>query len=353
MAFLPSVIYSQGPTPADWGLEAYRISGNDLGEINFYMTKDGIDANKPILFLYSGCSGLPAMLVVHHEEKYYQLGTIPPDEIHSFSKQYHVVLLGRAGTPFCDTVKVEEFNPYKNLENYKPSDEYIRRSGMEWEVAAISAVIDTINTFLPNRDSIIVALGISEGGRIMSRLAAEDHRITHLVCTVSGGLNQFYSSIINLRMDAASGKISHEEAQEQINSLFETYKAIYNNPTSTEKWYYGHPYKRWAGFCSDIPVEHLVKLDIPICLINGTSDRSTPILQADYIMLEFIRLGKTNLSYYALPNLNHQLYEVVIDEDGKEHAVSKRSEVFSMINDWIQGQLRLETLSPGRTITGN
>jgi esterase/lipase len=274
------------------------------------------------------------MLVIQHEDNYYQIGTVPPDQIGYFSNDFHVVFLSRAGTPFCDTTKVDNFNPQKNLEAYRPSEEYIENCGIDWEVRAMSAVLDTILTFLPNSGNEVAAVGISEGGRIVAKLAVEDDRITHLACVVSGGLNQFYSSIINRRLDAASGILTHEEAQDQIDELYETYRQIYSEPKSTDKWYYGHPYKRWGSFCNDLPLEHLVKLEIPICLVNGSKDRSSPILQADYIMLEFIRLGKNNLTYYALPGMDHQFYKTVIT-DGKEEHVSMRNEVFAMIGDWI------------------
>lgn len=323
----------------DWGLEAHHLPNDKLGGINFYISSTGINQDKPVMFLYSGCSGLPTMLVVTKEDKSMQFGTIPPDEIRSFSINYHVVLIGRPGTPFCDTMEVDEINPYKNLEEYQPSEDYIARCGMEWEVEAISLVLDTLGKMVQNSGNTFVATGLSEGGRIMARLAAGEKRITHLVCLVSGGLNQFYSDIINRRMDAFAGKISHEEAQEKIDELFQTYRDIYADAQSTERWYYGHPYKRWGSYCNDIPLEHLLELDIPICMVNASLDRSSPILQSDYVMLEFIRHGKTNLDYFSLPGMNHQFFEIVRDDSGEEHGVNKRSEVFDMVDDWIQAKL--------------
>jgi pimeloyl-ACP methyl ester carboxylesterase len=136
-------------------------------------------------------------------------------------------------------------------------------------------------------------------------------------------------------MDAATGKITHQEAQAEIDTLFAVYEQIYSDPHNTERWYYGHPFKRWGSFCTDIPLEHLVKLDIPIFFLNGSADRSTPILEADYVKLEFLRLGKTNLTYQVLPGVEHSLYEVV-EEDGEEKAISRRDEAFKMIIDWIE-----------------
>lgn len=325
---------SQGVTPKDWGLKEFNIQDDKLGEIRFYVTENGIDKDKPILFVVSGCNGLPVMLVVQCGEKSLQLGTVPPDQIKNFSNQFHVAFISKAGTPFCDTVNVEEINPMKNLEEYQPSKEYIQNCGMEWEVNASTRVINKLRSMLPNNQKKIIAMGFSEGGRIVTRLVEENSRITNLVCVVSGGLNQFLSSIVNRRMDEAAGKLAHQDAQAEVDSLFDVYREIYSNPNSTEKWYYGHPYKRWGSFCMDIPLEHLVKMEIPILFVNGSIDRSSTILEADYIMLEFLRLGKTNFTYKVMPGVEHSLYEVVV-EDGKEKVVSRRKEAFKMIADWI------------------
>jgi hypothetical protein len=332
--FLFQNIFSQGVTPEDWGLKKFNIKDAQLGNINFYVTEKGIAEDKPILFVVSGCNGLPTMLVVQCGEKSIQLGTVPPDQIKDFSDQFHVAFISKAGTPFCDTVMVEEINPIMNLEEYHPSEEYIQKCGMKWEVQASIMVLDTLCRMLLNKENKVIALGFSEGGILVTNLAAENKKITHLVSVISTGLNQFYSSIINRRMDEATGKLTHQEAQAAVDSLFAVYKKIYDDPNNTEKWYYGHPYKRWGSFCTYIPLEDLVKLEIPIYYLNGSIDRNSPVLQADYIMLEFLRLGKTNLTYTVLPGVEHSLYEVVVEE-GKEKAISRRKEAFKMIQDWI------------------
>ena len=237
----------QGIHPSDWGLKSFRIEDPELGEIHYYVTEKGADQDKPILFMVSGTRGLPTMLVVHAGEQFVQLGTVPPDQISYFAGTFHVAFLGKAGTPFCDTLVADEINPMKNLEEYMPSEAYIRNCGMEWEVAASIRVIDALLEQLPNSGKKVIALGISEGGQLVPRLARECDRVTHLVGLATTGLNQFYSSIINRRMDAAAGEMTHREAQEAIDSLFMVYRRIYADPASTEKWYYGHPYKRWGS----------------------------------------------------------------------------------------------------------
>ncbi len=328
-------VFAQGVEPKNWGLKAFHIKDAQLGDINFYVTEEGIDQEKPLLFIAQGSGGLPTMILVQYGEKSLQLGTVPPDVIMRFSDQFHVAYMGKAGTPFCDTVKVEEVKPREILENYQPSEVYIQKCGLEWQVQASLLVIDSLCNMLPISGNKVIALGVSEGGRVVPRLAVENKKITHLVCMLSGGLNQFYSSIINKRIDAATGKLSHQEAQVIVDSLFGVYEKIYRDPHSTEKSWYGHPYQRWASFCTDIPLENLVQLEIPIYMLSGSADRNAPVLQADYIKLEFLRLGKTNLTYRVLPGCEHSLYEVVV-EDGKERGISHRDEAFGMVVDWIE-----------------
>jgi len=334
LLFIAQNAFAQGVTPGDWGLKEFHIENERLGDIYFYVTEEGIDREKPLLFMVIGCGGLPTMIVAQSGEESLKIGTMPPDWITNFSHRFHVASVGRPGTPFCDTVQVEEINPLEILENYQPSEEYTRKCGMEWQVQASSIVLDSLCGMLSVSGDKIVALGASEGGRIGPRLAVENKKITHLVCMISGGLNQFYSSIINNRIDAASGAITHREAQAAVDSLFDIYRQIYSDPDNTEKTWYGHPYRRWASFCTDIPLEHLVRLQIPIFCLSASADRNAPILQADYVMLEFLRLGKTNLTYRVLTGCEHWLNEVVV-EDGEEKHISRRDEAFEMVADWI------------------
>ncbi len=325
---------AQGPAPADWELREIQIEDTQLGHINIYITQDGIDQRKPLLFLALGSGGLPIAIKVKWDEKSTTLGTVPPDQIKSFAKDFHVAFIGKPETPFCDTVVVDEFNPYHLLENYVPSNGYIKKCGMEWQVAASKKALDYLLDELDVTENQVTLMGISAGGRIVTKLAGEYEKATKLVCVVSGGLNQFYSSIINRRMDAAMGNMTHQEAQTAIDSLFAVYEKIYQEPQNINKSYYGHPYKRWGSFCSDIPLNHLVELDIPILFVNGSTDRSTPVLQTDYIKLEFLRLRKTNLTYKVFPGCDHTFYEAVL-KDGKEEHVSHRKEAFDFVNSWV------------------
>jgi len=58
---------------------------------------------------------------------------------------------------------------------------------------------------------------------------------TQAVLMVGNGLSQFYDFIIQNRLDAQIGKISADQAQKNIDSLFKTAKEIYTNDQSADK----------------------------------------------------------------------------------------------------------------------
>lgn len=117
---------------------SFHLDDPRLGRIDYYVTEKGLDLDKPILFKVSGVRGLPVMLVVRSGDQSLHIGTIPPDQISHFADRYHVAFISKPGTPFCDTFEVEEINPLQNLEDYPPSEEYIRKCGMDAAAGTIT-----------------------------------------------------------------------------------------------------------------------------------------------------------------------------------------------------------------------
>ncbi len=153
----------------------------------------------------------------------------------------------------------------------------------------------------------IAAYGYSEGGQVVPSLAFADKRITHVIDVVGSGLNQFYDGITAWRVKAAKGIVTQQQAQDSIDAAVKQIKDIYANPNSTTKQYSGHTYKRWASFGLNPPFEKLRLLNIPIYMIVATADESSPIYGLDYVLLDFTRLGKKNLTYEPCVGCDHYL----------------------------------------------
>jgi len=249
-----------------------------------------------------------------------------PIHYNKLSDKYHVVLISKPGTPFLDSLNVNSYEQFLN--DYKPSEEYSKKLSLEWRVNSASKIINFLSKKLKPNNKII-AIGYSEGGQVVPKLALANKKVTQIVSIVGGGLNQFNDFITAERLKAQKGMITAEQAQTNIDSLNLKFREIYSNPNSTEKFWLGHTYKRWASFCKDIPLESMLELDIPILLVSSGNDKNAPITGIDYVNLEFMRKGKTNLTYKVYPNCDHWFND-------KKMETNRLDEMLDYVLNWIE-----------------
>lgn len=74
-----------------------------------------------------------------------------------------------------------------------------------------------------------------------------------------------------------------------------------------------------------------MQLNIPIYMIVGTEDKSSPVLGLEYVLLEFIRLRKTNLTYDSCIGCNHFL----TSQEG-DQSIEHFDAYFDKILNWIE-----------------
>jgi len=310
---------AQPTKPVDYGLKAFSLNDNKLGLINFYVDTTGIYEKAPLFIDINGSGGLPLCIYVQGKGFGAMANTFTTEIVANTKAKYHYVILSKPGTPFCDTVNttqsVKEYDLHEALKDYKFSDEYTKRLSLQFRIEATKKVISYLikNKYWDNTK--IVAYGYSEGGQVVPGLAVEDKRVTHIAVVAGSGLNQFYDGIVGWRVKAAKGEITQQQAQDSIDARLKIIADVYKNPAATDKEMDGHSYQRWASFCSVAPFEQLRKLTIPIYMVAATADDSSPIYGLDYVPLEFIRLGKTNLTYVPCVGCNHYLASI---DNGKQ-----------------------------------
>lgn len=304
MLLFQSTVFGQAPrTPDDFGLRHFTIKDSALGKVNFYVTKNGIQTRKPLLVLLDGSGHLPLYALLKKTDGSSQIIGTVPFRYNSLSRQYHVVLISKPGTPFMDSLNVDSHRAF--TQQYIASEEYNQKLSLEWRAHSASSVINFLLDTLDIDTSNVTAIGYSEGGQVVPKLALLNNKVTKIVNIVGGGLNQFYDFITAERLKAARGTISQDSAQANIDSLLQKFKDIYQYPHATHKFWLGHTYQRWASFCKDTPLENMLQLDIPILIVTGGEDTNSPITGLDYVPLEFIRKGKKNLTYKVYPNCDH------------------------------------------------
>lgn len=322
-----NVALAQPRTPEDFGLKPYQLEDNSLGTIHFFVTEHRITEDKPLLVFLDGSGHLPLFSLIKKPDGSRQLSSKITIDYDKLSNLFHVVMISKPGIPFLDSLEAANSREFRK--KYPPSTEYVKRLSLDWRVASASSVIDYLSQNLSVKNNKVIAMGYSEGGQVAPKLATLNSKVTKLVNIVGGGLNQFYDLITEQRGKAQAGQITAIEAQTTIDSLMTVFRDIYANPKATDKTWWGHTYKRWASFCRDVPMDNMLRLDIPILLISGGKDQNAPIAGLDYVNLEFLRQGKTNLTYRVYPNCNHWFEDEVT-------GAYKLDEMMDFVINWIK-----------------
>ncbi len=322
--------YAQEITPERMGFTAHTIQDEHLGDIHYYITSKNNNQKKPVLLYLDGSGPYPLFQKTSNG-----IGTSVLLDCRALAEDYHVVLLSKPGVPFYDEVIMD---PSTGYPKYKAPKEYKQRLSLDWRVTAAKLVLQQIIKQSNVDTAKVAVLGISDGFQVGAKLASEEKNVTHLIIGVGSGLNQFYDFITHNRIDEHSGVISSEQAQKNIDSILAVAKTIYSSPKAIDKEWYGHTYLRWSSFSHDNPTENILALDIPIYIVAASMDRNSSILGTDYLYLESIRKGKTNIIYKVYP-YDHSLNEYTKDKNGniqnvKSHAI----DIYNEALEWLKTQ---------------
>jgi hypothetical protein len=81
-------------------------------------------------------------------------------------------------------------------------------------------------------------------------------------------------------------------------------------------------------------LDALQQLEIPIYIANGSLDENS-VLSADYIQLDFLRRGKSNLTYKTYPGYDHQFNHQVFQHGQLKEVVPRLTEVLHEAMEWL------------------
>lgn len=314
-------------TDTRFGFKSFIIASKQYGTVEYHVSVDSMDIRKPVLIYLDGSGAYPLFQYMKQG-----VGSTVPLKINELSKKYHIVLISKPGVPMADTVVNDDVS---GMPVYKVPETYTQKLSLEWRVNAASTVIEEVKRNFLVDTSRIVLLGISEGFQVGAKVLAINKSITHAILIVGNGLNQLFDFIIQNRLHALQGRISSQEAQQNIDSLYKQYQAIYLENTATDKQWYGHSYLRWASFGNNIPLDNLIHTQIPVLMVAASEDENTSVLSTDYTYLEAIRKGKKNIDYKVYP-YNHMMQEIIRDSNGKALSVNSHlSEVLGNCFKWL------------------
>jgi pimeloyl-ACP methyl ester carboxylesterase len=293
---------------------------NDTVNYHTYAQKsiDSINA----IFLYIQGSSAKSLYQIKKEKGSISIGTTIPFEFSTIPDNYLFVVISRKGFPFS----TEMDKPFPIPKSY------FENQTLEYRANQADLVINDLHKKYNKQVDKTIVLGHSEGSDVVAKLGTLNKQITHFGYWSGGGNTQFIDFVTFIRKDVDKGKITEEQAEMKIDSLFNDLKGIMSNPNATDKFWKGNDnsYKRWSHF-SEPPVENLLQIDKPLFVAIGTKDQAVTLESAYLIPIEFIRHKKDNLTFKVYPDLDHGFEKESENGEFEDHW----NDVFQDFLNWV------------------
>ena len=310
------------PTPSDF--ESHSIEDNAFGTIGWHLDSVSLDEAGSLVVWLPGSGAMP------YFQRYSDgsVGFSFPPELLAYRDHAHFMFVDKPGIPFSAEMEFDE-----NRQRPVEIDNAVYRDGLTKDnlVGRAAIAIKAAQRELGDRITRLILIGGSEGAQYAFALA---HEVEADRVVGWGGiaLPQYYDLIIDYRLQAERGEISRDEAQANIEALYQSIAAIEANPYDTGERFEGEAYRRWSSFGPYSAIDDMLALDVPLLLVQGGDDRNAPILNSDYAKIAFLSAGKTNLTYWVYPNLDHFFQDTRANTSSSE--VSKSRKVWGRIWDW-------------------
>ena len=307
----------------DNGFTHYTIARRDSSSLNLYganlsSTKG---SERPILVVVSG-SGCGSLFKPGSNGKL--RSGLPGLFRQAASGKYAIASIEKRGVALGDRVRGT---------GDKCTAEYHRYAGLVSRVEDHIVAIDALSKI----HKPIIVVGHSEGTDVAAAIAVKNPQVARLGFLAGGGPTQIYDFLImarNRMRDKAP-----RDRERAISGLLSQLRDVFTDPSSHKKMLFGHPYSRWFSYFSRAPIDSLLKLSIPIFVAHGTEDVSVPIESADFIAAEFMRRGKSNLTYRRYPGLDHSFLACKPGQPWCHRVAANRfSDVASDFLAWIDNK---------------
>lgn len=269
--------------PTDLGMPFQRYTTEDsLGRtITFYLSKvkEDKEAKRPVVLFVQG-SGCQSLFKKQGDRIG---GGIQNLLLQEAKGRVRVLVVEKPGVKFLD-------DPQRPGSAIGASEEFLKEHTLPRWGEANAAALRAVWT-LPGIDpSRTLVMGHSEGGLVAARVAAELPAVTHVASLAGGGPTQLFS-IVEFVTLPRPGETA-EEAGKRRQSVYDEWAKIQADPDSIEKFWLGHPYRRWSTFLKHSVIAELLRGKARIYLAQGTADTSQPHLGHDVLYAELSAHGR-------------------------------------------------------------
>ena len=290
----PPPVLAQPKTPADFGYRHLRMRfKGDTVDILVLSQKGEEMQRKPVLLFVQG--SLPSPLIKIGEKGPY--GAFP-FATKDFLPAYHLVIVSKPGVPLV--ASVQELQPgfiYLDPKTGQMPKAYCQRDNLGYYVARNTAVVRYLarQPWVNARD--ISAMGHSAGSTVVARMARHPGPLRRVIYLSGNPLGRMLTIVSQARAEVDSARAESE---------FAYWQQVMASPQATACTT-GDSNLTTASFSQEqTPLQDLLHARLPVFIGYGTRDWGATA--TDYLRLEAIRAGKTNLTFRAYPGLEHNFF---------------------------------------------
>ena len=308
-----------------------------VDSIRFVMSP--YEPENPIIIFSAGSGNSPLFFIMDEDSVHAYLNT--PFNVYEYAKDFNFVYISKPGVPLCT-----EFteNPLLIDTTFPDIMTFYKMDFLDYYVNQLGQVVDYLRNL---SESPIYLVGGSQGGSVVIKYAStKKENVAKIVPFSSGILDRSYEEILYWRQLADLKQITHEEAQRNIDDVYESYfqkrdyyKYFEQNPNA-EIAYNATPDQHYRILTDysynfgEVSLDYLLKIDIPILCVYGTDDIKAR--DNDMLPLFFARAGKNNITMLPQLYCDHSFFERKPNEEtGEIEEKYLGNEVFRQIFEWL------------------
>lgn len=288
LPFLLSLLLTQAEPPkatldpTELPIPFHRYTTTDsLGRtITFYLSRVSDKNTKLPIILFIGGSGSQS----HFSQRGDRIaGGIQNLLLQQVNKKARILCVEKPGVKFLDMPK-QPGGASESSEEFRKEHTLPR-----WAAANIAALRAawTVDGIDPAKTLV---LGHSEGALTASFVAAELPQVTHVAPLAAAGPTQLFS-LASLAAEPRPGD-QPGDANKRREAVYTQWKTVLADPDSIDKYWMGHPHRRWTSFLKYNSVDLLKKSKAKIYLAHGTLDTSSHIGELDVLRAELAAIGR-------------------------------------------------------------
>jgi erythromycin esterase len=150
-----------------------------------------------------------------------------------------------------------------------------------------------------------LVVGHSEGAVVAAHVAAVNALVSHVAVLSAGGPTQLFD-LAEAASHVRPADSSPEDARGRVQAVRDGWARVLADPDSTDRFWLGHPHRRWSSFLKSSTLEGLLASRAPVFAAHGTTDTVVPAASFEVLRCELLGRGR-DLVALTLEGRDHDL----------------------------------------------